>query len=255
MKGSMTSIQIASDLHIEYKNNSVPNPLDFVTPVSDILVLAGDIGSFYKPEQLSEFLKLLCVHFHTVLYIPGNHEFYTFPDIKPEHIDVLIGRLRSIEKSICNLHVLNSSSVRIDNICISGCTLWSKPEISLPKYIVRIHGMNTQMYSYKHNCDLNYIKNMSQYCKDNGFQHVVVTHHCPTFTALNGTKKRKRLLSLYASDLDNFLTSSNVHTWICGHVHKNFDFITQGGTRVVGNQKGKPKDNIMDFSKEFVIKF
>jgi hypothetical protein len=27
------------------------------------------------------------------------------------------------------------------------------------------------------------------------------------------------------------------------------------GTRIVGNQKGKPKDRIEDFSKEFVVEF
>ena len=27
-------IQIASDLHIEYKNNEVPDPLDYITPVA-----------------------------------------------------------------------------------------------------------------------------------------------------------------------------------------------------------------------------
>jgi UDP-2,3-diacylglucosamine pyrophosphatase LpxH len=249
----MTKIQIASDLHIEYKNDDVPNPLDFITPSAGILVLAGDIGSFYKYEQLFEFLKKLCVHFQTVLYIPGNHEFYTFPCIKPEKFDVLLDRILSIQKLIDNLHVLNSSSVRIDNICISGCTLWSKLEIDIPKYIVRIHGMNTNMYQYKHNHDLNYIKKMSEYCRNKSYKHIVITHHCPTFRTLNGSKKRKKLISLYASDLDNFLTIDNVHTWVCGHVHKNFDFITKGGTRVVGNQKGKPKDKIIDFSKKFVI--
>ena len=53
----MVTVQIASDLHIEYKNNNIPNPLDFITPSADILILAGDIGSFYKIQQLTEFLK------------------------------------------------------------------------------------------------------------------------------------------------------------------------------------------------------
>ena len=41
---------------------------------------------------------------------------------------------------------------------------------------------------------------------------------------------------------------------IFGHIHQNFDFITNNGTRLVGNQYGKPKDNIDDYSKEFVVK-
>ena len=49
------------------------------------------------------------------------------------------------------------------------------------------------------------------------------------------------------------LTSEKVNTWICGHIHKNFDFFTENGTRVVGNQKGKQKDKINDFYKNFTI--
>ena len=44
----MTSIQIASDLHIEFKNDDVPDPLNYITPTANILILAGDIGSLYK---------------------------------------------------------------------------------------------------------------------------------------------------------------------------------------------------------------
>jgi UDP-2,3-diacylglucosamine pyrophosphatase LpxH len=67
-------------------------------------------------------------------------------------------------------------------------------------------------------------------------------------------KKRDRYVSLYFSNLDNLLTKEKVHTWICGHIHQNFDYITNGGTRLVGNQYGKPRDNIDDYSKEFLVK-
>ena len=50
------------------------------------------------------------------------------------------------------------------------------------------------------------------------------------------------------------LRKDKVRTWICGHIHQNFDYITNGGTRLVGNQYGKPRDNVDDYSKEFVVK-
>jgi predicted phosphodiesterase len=59
----MTSFQIVSDLHIEYKNNEIPDPLTLITPTSEILILAGDIGSLYKIKQLQGFLEKLCIHF------------------------------------------------------------------------------------------------------------------------------------------------------------------------------------------------
>ena len=72
----MVSIQIASDLHIECIDNDDVDPLDFVTPEAPILILAGDIGSFYRQKQLKNFLTKLCTHFQIVLYIIGNHEYY-----------------------------------------------------------------------------------------------------------------------------------------------------------------------------------
>ena len=69
--------------------------------------------------------------------------------------------------------------------------------------------------------------------------------------------KRDKYISLYTSDLDYLLDTNKINTWICGHIHSNFDFIhnqKQNGTRIVGNQKGKPKDKITDYLKNFVIK-
>ena len=72
----MTNFQIVSDLHIEYKSNDVPDPLTLITPSADILILAGDIGSFYQYDQLKTFLINLCPYFKVVVYVPGNHEYY-----------------------------------------------------------------------------------------------------------------------------------------------------------------------------------
>ena len=166
----MTKFQIVSDLHIEYKNNNVPDPLDFITPSAEILILAGDIGSFYKINQLYEFLNKICKYFKYVLYVPGNQEYYTFDEYKPMSMNFLINRLYEIENSIHNLYVLNKSSILLDDVCIVGCTLWSKPEIKLPKYIVRIHGINNEIYEKKHEEDVKYIEKMSNYAKNNNLK-------------------------------------------------------------------------------------
>jgi predicted phosphodiesterase len=254
----MTDFQIVSDLHIEYKNNEIPDPLTLITPTSDILILAGDIGSLYKYDQLYGFLRKLCLHFKNVLYIPGNHEFYMVPNdssYQPLPMNQLIDRLYLLEKQISNLFILNRSSVIINNICILGCTLWSKVEVVLPRFIVRIHGMTNYLYDQKYTSDLKYINKMIKYCKNNKLKLVVVTHHCPSYSVLlNSHKSNDKYVSLYVSKLDHLLNSSNVHTWVAGHTHKNFDFITDGGTRLVSNQRGKPKDNVLDFSKSFVVK-
>ena len=249
----MLSFQIASDLHIEYNNEKVPNPLKYITPSKDILILPGDIGSLYKIEQLEEFMKQLCKHFKIVLYIPGNHEWYRQKNYKPLHMSILQKRLKDIENNINNLYVLNRSSVCIDNICISGVTLWTQPKCNIPQFIVRIENMNTKEYTKLHNEDLKYVKKMMRYCKQKNLKLIIVSHHPPTEQVLKNAKKRKQYESLYATDLDYLLTSNYIHTWICGHTHSNFDFISKNGTRIVSNQKGKDKDNITDYSKKFIL--
>ena len=249
----MLDIQIASDLHIEFKNDEIPDPLDYITPKSNILVLAGDIGSFYKINQLEGFLKKVCELFKIVIYVPGNQEYYVVNNYKPLSMSALINKLYDIESNIDNLYILNQSSLVINNICITGCTLWSKLKIPIPKFIVRIASINDEIYNNKHISDVKYIEKMISYCQDNNLKLVVITHYCPTYKVLNGCNKRDKYTSLYASDLDHLLCSSKVHTWICGHIHKNFNFITNNGTRVIGNQFGKPKDNIQDYSKDCVV--
>ena len=250
----MVTVQIASDLHIEYKNNNIPNPLDFITPSADILILAGDIGSFYKIEQLSEFLKKLCSFFQLVLYVPGNHEWYTVPDYKNLTWETLEKRMRVLETMILNLKILNCSSVLIDDICFAGCTLWSKPDGQIPPFIVRINGFRTKEYTEKHEKELEYLKKMMIFCKKNNNKLIVITHYPPTKKVLeNACKKKKKFSSIYATDLDYLLDINFVQTWICGHVHTNFDFISDKGCRIVGNQKGKNKDKINDYKSNFLI--
>jgi len=247
------SIQIASDLHIECKNSEKINPLDYITPKAKILILAGDIGSLYKFQQLKNFLSKICNYFEFVLYIPGNHEYYYHDDCEKLSFSTLELRLKKLDCDIPNLHIVCKGSVRIGNVCICGCTLWSNPLCEVPNFIVRVHEMTTSNYLDKHMKDLQYIKDMIDYTEQKNYKLIVVTHHPPTYRVLNNTNKRKKFLSLYASNLDYLLDKTKVDTWICGHTHKNFDILSEKGCRVVSNQKGKIKDNVMDYKKDFVI--
>lgn len=248
--------QIVSDLHIEYKNDELLNPLDFITPKADILILAGDIGSLYKYKQLKTFLEQICPHFKATIYVPGNHEFYLQDGYKPQSFENLNIQLNSLQQHIKKLYILQQSSIIIDDICFVGCTLWSKCLINIPRYIVRIPDMNTLTYLKKHDSDVNFLKKMITWNNEQQKKKkmVVVTHHCPTERVLSPNTKKDKFKSLYVSDLEYLINKESVHTWICGHIHQNFDF-NLNGTRIVGNQKGKPKDKINDFSKEFLVDF
>jgi len=252
----MVTFQLVSDLHIEYNNDGMVDPLEYITPSAEVLILAGDIGSLYKIEQLTDFIKNIIDFFKHVFYVPGNHEYYVPPDHEHIPFDILSKRLDSLNNKFENFNILNKDCAQINDICIAGVTLWSDVKCIVPKYIVKIPEMTTNVYKKCFNADLEYIENVVAYCKDANLKLLCITHHPPTKSVLQErqmTKKKDKFKSLYYSDLDYLLSKDKIHTWICGHVHLNFDIISSGGTRVVGNQKGKPKDNIKDFSKEFVI--
>ena len=249
----MLNLQIVSDLHIEFNNNDFHDPLNYITPSCDILVMAGDIGNLYQYEQLKDFVNKTCKLFKTVIYVPGNWEFYKLPNYSVISFNKLLNKLFLLKKYNNNLHILNKNSLFINNICIIGCTLWSNLKINFIDYFIRIHGVDSNLYIDKHNQDLTYIKNMINFCNQNNYTLVVITHHTPSYKTLSNYKKNN-LSSLYASNLNYLLYKNYIHTWICGHTHKNFDFFSNNNTRIVSNQKGKIKDNIKNFKKNFIIK-
>ena len=101
----MVQLQIASDLHIEYKNDEIPNPLDYIIPTAEILILAGDIGSLYKIEQLEGFLIKLSGYFKHIIYVPGNQEYYTINENEQTPMSILLNKLYKIEQHIKNLFI------------------------------------------------------------------------------------------------------------------------------------------------------
>ncbi len=243
-------IQIISDIHLEKYLNSYIDPLSIITPSAEILVLAGDISRLYVSTGLIKFLTELSKHFQVILYVLGNHEFYYDKGETKLEINQLIEKAQMLEKIVPKLHVLQKKSVRIGNLCIAGCTLWSEIKINFPRFIP-IHGMTTQKYKEYFSSDLAYIHKMIKYCEKNGLKLVLITHHCPIGMNLN-RNTNPYLDSLYTSSLEDLMDGTKISTWICGHVHYNFDYITKNGTRLVCNQYA---DGIDGFEKSKILKF
>ena len=221
-------LQIASDLHIEYKNDDIPNPLDYLTPKAPNLVLAGDIGTFYKYEQLHGFISALSPIFKHIIYVFGNHEYYK-PKHKVNGVDLapltmadIRKRAKEMQNDIPNLWILDNAVVRIGNHYIIGATLWSDIQITLPKNIVKIHGMTTRVYTQKFNDGVKFLTEEINKCREKGRKAIVITHYPPTYNVLPEDRLSHKNISLYASNLDDMF-GDPVDAWICGHVHHNFD--------------------------------
>ena len=116
-------IQLLSDLHLEVHPGFVPEP----APGADVLVLAGDIGS-YQAGSLLQDEDFGLARFSPlpqyagwptpVLLVPGNHE-YDVQDFDAAH-----ARLRATCDRL-GLVWLERASVVLDGVRFVGTTLWS----------------------------------------------------------------------------------------------------------------------------------
>lgn len=245
--------QIISDIHLEVLHTETPRCIDFLIPSSKILVLAGDIGSIYRYNQLKNFLVDVSLYFEKILYVLGNHEYYDVEPYKPKTMNELKNEYLDLAKIIKNLTILDRNYIIIGDVCIAGCTLWSKAYKKIPKFILKIDDINTTKYNELHYIDLDFIQHMIAMCKKKEMKLIMITHHGPS-NIITISRKKKRFEFLYSNNLDHLLDKNLIHTWIFGHNHVNFDVICDKGCRIVSNQKGKPKDNIKDFSYEKIIK-
>jgi len=242
------NFQIASDLHIEKRDEDLTTSSMFINPVSPILVLAGDIGSLYKYEQLSKFIKSCCQQFMCVLYVPGNHEFYKLPNVPEVSFAELLQKLFSLEKENSNLHILYRKSILVNNVIFTGCTLWSKALYRFTNEKVKIGEFTMERYNEEHSKDVEFIKMAKNYAQKHNKKLCVITHYAPTY------KVSPTSTSLYCSALD-YLFDKNITCWIFGHTHKNKNLVLNG-MRLVSNQLGRPKEKCNNwFKKNFLINF
>ena len=110
-------IQLMSDLHLEVHPHFQPEP----APGADLLVLAGDVGS-YQPGSLLPDADFGLSRFAgwpvPVLYVPGNHE-YDMQDFDAAHT-----RLRATCERLGLLWLERETRV-LGGVRFIGTTLWS----------------------------------------------------------------------------------------------------------------------------------
>ena len=122
------NIQLMSDLHLEVHPHFVPTP----APGADLLVLAGDIGSYQAGSKITDddfgLSRFSPLHGWPtpVIFVPGNHEYDTL-DFDATHARLLeicqrLG-ITWLEREVVTLRDLignNAPAMRF-----VGTTLWS----------------------------------------------------------------------------------------------------------------------------------
>ena len=110
-------LQIASDLHLEFRNGRLPHRGDFV-PVRDrdVLVLAGDIGR----QRMARYFVERELEISPVIYVPGNHEYYS-----KQSRGAIDADWRGIAAEHPGLHYLVAERVEIEGVRFWGAPWYS----------------------------------------------------------------------------------------------------------------------------------
>ena len=241
-------LQYASDLHLEFPNNSIYMEENPIKPLSDILLLGGDITLFHDDYFKDQFFDYISKNWKEVYMICGNHEFYNNNDLAIQ--------LKPFEQKIRdNITLLNNEVVFIDNVKFIFSTLWS--QIEPGKEMIIRNSMNDfrlikyedrllQPYQYNkiHNIAVDFIKEQTNIL-NNEFRSfidktVVVTHHLPTNLLTHSDFKNNKLNSAFSTDL-RFIeddTKYNIDYWIYGHTHRNVRDKSINKTQFLSNQLG-----------------
>jgi predicted MPP superfamily phosphohydrolase len=254
-------IKLLSDLHLDHNS-----PGEYFHPgEGDILILAGDIlqvehlkSNGYYSDIYNTFLNECSKNFNHVLYVLGNHEYYSYT------IEKSLTLLR--EKVPNNFHVLQNDCVEINGIHFIGFTLWTNFFNENPFEMweakgymndyskIRIGASYKKLQPYHllelHNESISFLKSK---LKDLQNERVfVISHHSPTLQSISEKYKSFRCNGSFCSDYDDLIIQNpNIKNWVFGHVHSKFDFYIEQ-CRMTSNPRGYPRETT-DFDLNFTI--
>lgn len=234
-------IQYASDLHLEFGENSKwlkENPL---IPAADILVLAGDIGYLGDENYRTHpFWDWASGNFKQVIVVPGNHELYRFFDVN-ELYEGWSLEIRPNVKAYYNTVIPLEAGAEL-----IASTLWAHippTEECLTERCVsdfkRIRNgkyrLSARRFNEEHSKCRSFIERSVR--ESNAKNLVVLTHHVPSFLLMADEFKGSPINGAFTVELGNFIADSRINYWIYGHSHRNINKVI-GNTQCVSNQLG-----------------
>ncbi len=259
------NIQLLSDLHLETHPNFIPQ----VAPLADVLILAGDIGSYQEGSMLfnrqdedfglSRFSprKDLGAWPVPVYFVPGNHEYDGMP------FEVAHEKL----KATCERLEINFLHQRVEvfrGVRLVGCTLWSDFEALVPA-----NGALTQQLKAREKAERAadfYLRKTGTTFQGEPFLSgavraqaeadqawltqalaesfegptVVITHFAPSLLSADPRYGLTPGTAGFCNSLDHLLPYAT--HWLHGHLHCAHDYVSQG-CRVIANPLGYAKKN------------
>ncbi|MBI5926113.1 MAG: metallophosphoesterase [Aquabacterium sp.] len=273
-------IQLVSDLHLERYPDFTPS----AAPDVDVLVLAGDIGS-YQPGSLLKDDDFGLGRFSPrrpdapwprVLYIPGNHEFDSL------EFEPTCARLKATCERL-GIEWLDREVITIGQVRFVGTTLWSdfeafaKAERTETKRLQALEkAYRAANFYLRKNTTLRGgipmlaedMRTLSQDCQtwlsealSRPFDGttIAVTHFAPTLRSGDPRYGATPGTAGFCNSLDHLLPQAQV--WMHGHLHCAKDYVVSGtaegrpyACRVMANPRGYfSKGEQQAYQAHFVI--
>lgn len=279
-------IQLLSDLHLETHPHFVPQP----AADADVLVLAGDIGSYQSGSMLLDHNDTdfglarfsprpdLAAWPVPVLFVPGNHE-YDSMDWDDAH--------QRLKATCERLHItwLDREVLTLQGVRFMGSTLWSDFDALGPLAgRSENHAASTTALTQQLKARDKAFRAADYYLRKAGTTRagepflssavralalesqawltaqlatpfagptVVVTHFAPSLLSADPRYGRTPGTAGFCNALDPLFNQAQL--WLHGHLHCPMDYTSQG-CRVVANPLGYArKGEQIHFENEYVI--
>ena len=261
-------IQLLSDLHLEADPGFIATP----APGADLLVLAGDVGSYQtrrdgsvmdEPDWgLRRFSPLprYAGWPVPVLFVPGNHEYDGL-----EMDDAHAGLRRACDR--LGIAWLERETLQIDGVRFVGTTLWSDYDALVPAGATETERLRQRDKAFRaanfylHKMagrrggalfDAAAMRDIALECQ-HWLRHalatphagptVVVTHFAPTLHSADPRYGLSPGTAGFCNTLDELLPHADL--WLHGHLHCPTDLRT-GRCRIVANPLGYARKGEQD---------
>jgi predicted phosphodiesterase len=269
-------IQLVSDLHLERYPDFVPQAAEGV----ELLVLAGDIGSYQARSQLggddfglARFSpRAPGSPWPRVLYLPGNHEFDGL-EYEPTY-----ARLRALCEDL-GIEWLENETVTMGGVRFIGSTLWAdfdayaqgEPDLTRQLKARDKAFRAANFYLSKFTTLRDGVPQLAEQIRELSLQSqawlrsalatpfdgrtVAVTHFAPTLRSADPRYGHSAGTAGFCNALDDLLELADV--WMHGHLHCPHDYVVptaRGGCRVLANPRGYfSKGEQAGFREAFVL--
>lgn len=224
--------QIISDIHTEFlvgEREIREYYGEIFSPEADLTIIAGDLSN---AGGISDSLKISLDYCNEVIFVPGNHEYYSCGNTGFEYVDSLLDDLACENE---RLHVMNTASEVIHGIPFVGATGWFPYSNGAVNNRWRCNDFRViketvDSMGARNDRDRDFLNDVV------GPDSVVITHHLPSSLCVPPYYANSSLNVYFVADFEDVL-EKEPRLWVHGHIHEfiSFDY---GVTRIEARPAG-----------------